>query len=348
MTTTKKTLVAAALLAALGTSTQANALLFNPDGGGAAPTADITGFDWAPSNVLVKGGNAAVVAYTQDPTYNPVSGTVDDPTLYAFDVYVHAVLTGTLGESITGICAPGVTSCTGGNYEISMTMAFKEYVSNVQGSTAVFAFATGTPNFFEMYSDPAKDSNALNGTGFDNGTLILSSKVAGAQLGSFTNITNITGGTQDFDQTTDAIDDYPTIDAILGTGNQPELNISISVADLSFNPLYFPGNPTLASWDFLNISLNPFFKTVNPSDCFDGQAGSNTVNATCNSAGSITPVIGTVNGATLQPPGGADFQLQSDFNNPVTATYVPEPATLSLLGLGLFAIGAISRRRRLI
>lgn len=341
----KQVLAATGMVVALGLPFAANAnLVFNPDGlPMGAPTVSITGFDWAPANALIDGGNSAVAAFVADPTYNPVTGTVSNPTQYSFDVYVHAVLTGTLGQSISGLCAPGDTFCTGG-YQISMTMGFRENVANVQGSTALFSFLAGEPNFFTMYQGPAV-SNALQGTGFDSGTLIASSALASAQLGNFSNITNITGTTQGFDQTSDG-NQYPGTTAIFGTGNQPSLSMSVDVANLWLNPAYFPFSPILASWEFLNISLNPFFKTVNPSDCFDGAAGANTTNAACNLAANVVPNIGTVNGATGQPPGGPDIQLQTDYNNPVTARYLPEPTSLMLLGLGLTALGVGSRRRR--
>lgn len=341
MTTTKKTLLAAALLAALGASTQAHAYLFNPDGvpGGAA-TKDITAFDWQPSNVLADNGNLAVTNFI----LNQGDGGSRDTT---FKVWAQGQLFGTTGNNITGLCTPGQSTCAGGNYEITYTLGYTERVTAVvipglTGGTATagFTFVNDGTSFLDIFYDTSKDSNNFTGVGFDNGTRILSSQIIPTTGGSFESYPS-TG--QTFDGTPDG-NQYlgiTTLQTPPSGGNNVDIKLSTALLTVP-GTLYRDANfftQEIDSLQFNGLSLSPRFTTVNPSQKFDGLAGGG------NGAG-ITPSIGSVNGANYNGT-NPDIQLQTDPNMPIIAK-VPEPTSLALLGLGLGAIGMVSRRRRLI
>jgi len=341
MMATKKTLIATALLAALGASTQANAYLFNPDGvvGGHA-TQDITAFDWQPSNVLADNGNLAVANFL----LNQADGGSRDVT---FKVWAQGQLFGTTGNNITGLCTPGESTCTGGDYEITYTLGYTEKVTGVvipglTGGTATagFTFVNDGTSFLDIFYDPLKDSDNLAGSGFDNGTRILSSQIIPTTGGSFESYPS-TG--QTFDGTPDG-NQYVGI-TTLETPPSGGSNVDIKLAAaLSTVPgtLYRDANfftQEINSLQFNGLSLSPRFTTVNPSRFFDGLAGGS------NGAG-ITPLIGLVNGIAYNGD-NPDIQLQTDPNMPITAK-IPEPTSIALLGLGLGALGMVSRRRRLI
>ena len=77
------------------------------------------------------------------------------------------------------------------------------------------------------------------------------------------------------------------------------------------------------TFHFTNATLIDPYKQIDPSRLFGGYA----------------PNLGTINGLT-----GTDFIFQADANGSFVRT-VPEPASLVLLGVGLAAAGAFSRRR---
>jgi hypothetical protein len=331
----KKNLLAASVALSLGIPTVANAYLFDPDGAGPATATNITAFDWQPTNVLVDGGNQAVANFVA----NATTGTQLDTS---FKVWAQGQLVDTLGNRIStkGLCAPGLSTCTGGNYEITFTVGFTERVTAVipgfppgpppATATASFQVVNDGTSFFNMFYDTAKNSNNLAGTGFDDGTLILSAKVDPNTGGSFSAYPT-TG--QNFDSTPDQ-NDYPGITAIQTppSGGQ---NSDLVLTDLVYDPAFF-----LELIDDLrlnNLQLSSVFTTVNPSALFDGLAGGG-------NGATIIPLIGAVNGAPYNGT-NPDIQLQTDPNMPITGR-VPEPSVISLLGLGLAGLGVVGSRRR--
>jgi hypothetical protein len=68
------------------------------------------------------------------------------------------------------------------------------------------------------------------------------------------------------------------------------------------------------------------------------------VEKTGNSDALVTPAIGAVNGGGPTGPGGPDIQFQADANASLIA--VPEPTTVTLIGLGLASLFGYGWRRK--
>jgi len=217
---------------------------------------------------------------------------------------------------------------TGGHF-FTFAASFNETLTNNTGGThptIVFGPTGGSTNgTFDIYAQTAL-GNDLTGTGFTSpGTLILSGTLLNNNnfFGNFTaNTTNI-GALDQF-----GTNNYPTVSSVSGTGGfQAQIQIT------SANAGYFPGLVPGQVFIFATTDQNLPFVTANPSACFS----SNAVTA-CDTGGAGTPNVGSINGL------GTDTMLQTDANLSFVGV-VPEPATLSLLGLGLLA-GAGQIRKR--
>jgi hypothetical protein len=256
----KKTLLSAALLAALGASTQAHALLFNPDGApGGALNINVGSFDWGPTSFVAVGGNQAVVNFLANAAAPPNG----DPLDTTFTVLTHATLIGTLNPSN----AINEMSGLGTDYEITMAFGFTERVSNVippssgdPGAIARFATVPTGNAFLEIFYDSAVDSDALTGAGFNNGRLILSGTTVGASTGSFTVETDLPPGALD----QSGGNNYPGQLTVIGGGNQRNL----AVNDLAWDPLFFLQPLAEFGIQYANISIALPYVSVDPSVCF--------------------------------------------------------------------------------
>jgi hypothetical protein len=184
--------------------------------------------------------------------------------------------------------------------------------------------------YFYIYRQPAFGDN-LTGVCFVQdcgGTLVLSGQIINNAnfTGSFT--TNLESGIVDLDQFND--DDYPNTNTVQGSGS---FRADIDVTFVDSN--YFPTLSALSSFLFASSQNSLPFLSVDPSACFS----LNGINS-CTQPGVAS--VGLTNGLT-----GPNTILQTDASLTFASTpsQVPEPATLTMFGLGLVGAAAIRRRQ---
>lgn len=303
-------LVTLGLAVGLSTRAWASTIVFDPAGNNANTTTDktIDNFDPAQGNSLSLGLSAGSTAgSTGTLLFQANLGQAKLLNVSQFDN----------GDSVGGV-----------NRFFTFAAAFQESIlSNSGGAfpTLIFGPPIGggpTNGVFNMYSQAAVGDD-LAGTCFVNcgaNPAILTGTFLNNAFffGNFTANLAATGNLDQF-----GADNYPAIDSIAGTGGF-QAQILITAVNNNFFPGLVPGTVLFITTTQQNLP----FSTVNPSFCFSTNAVTS-----CNQAGAQIASIGALNGVS-----GPNTMLQTDANVSFQeVAQVPEPATLSLLGLGLLA-----------
>ena len=293
-------------------------LFFDPDGAGPLAPVEIDSLDPSAGNGLSLGLTAA--------------SKVGDTTTFLFQANMS---TGKLGDN--NVFASGI----GGADNFTVVAAVTETLTAINGQSFSFNLGGGT-NFFAIYADVPGDTgpgNSLSGENFAGvgtttvGKTLVVSGFFSSSNGSFA----VTDPTQvPLDQF--GANNYGGITTATGNGStQGVINITFT------NPAYFPlGTPSQLRFDTSTAVLVPF-NEVNPSACFWFFNDANTPDcgAGGGTLGANTASIGTQNGLN-----GTNTLLQTDANLAFEGqSAVPEPATLTLMGLGLLGSAAVRRRQ---
>lgn len=355
MTTTKKTLLAAALLAAIGATTSAQAtILFDFHNGQGIQ--EIGAWGWSTTSFVAVGGSQAIENFASS------GGTCT--TACDFTVLTHANLVDVSDKDGDTLGITGLNS----SFEITVQIAFKERVTGLTGSpggsgtSAEFEILSNQGEWLQVFYSTTKNATSLSGFGYNDGTLILQGDEIVNSTGQFT--INATSGASpvqldQFSGNNVISDNYGngsgTIGlsqlSVSGQGSQGEFSFGSFAADGSDqDSTYFISQLGEFGVNFNNLSINLPFGQVNPSDCFAQAKVSVTVGASAiqpqrcanihtdalysgqaaDPNGGYLPVVGNINGfGPSNPDGGPDFVAQTRYNTAFAT--VPEPDRKSVV-----------------
>jgi len=312
---------AAGLLGSVQSASAQTPFDFNPSGGAGA-TYNITGLGFGPGNAL---------AVNSLPTGAPLK--VGD----TFQVYFQTHLTSLSGPNAPAF-VPGLNGTPGAAaFQITEVATLNETVASVTntaaGQTATFTLNPGAIDRISIYQSPGVTFNDAAGTGFTAGT-----EIARLSPISFTgsNFTNQSAGggaaIVPFNQT--GAGNGQNAQSITGAGGTGVFATTqaFGTNPLGYNVAFFQpptGTPQLVS-SLFNSNLATPFSALSPSLLFTNPITGVT----------IAPTIGATNGIT-----GPDVQFQV---SGITQTFavVPEPASVTLMGLGVVgALFVVGRKR---
>lgn len=278
-------------------------IAFDPDGapGGIAIVESVDSFDWLHGSAYSDGGSQAITNFVS----NLFTGG-DAPTQSTS--YFHAALDSMV--TTTG----SIFTPTPHGVEFTLVAGFEEDIAGVDLATnnVSFRLVDDQPTeFVEIYYDDTPDADALAGTGYNNGMLILRANITDLPSSFFQASTNVSS----LDTTADG-NQYPTVLTAGGSGT------STFHADVTYtDPAFFKTSPEQLIIDA--IGQIPF-DSVNPSDAFVTSAntglGDGPGSTSFNLGAGVPGVgIGQVNGAGPANGGGPDFifKLEARLDSPL-------------------------------
>jgi len=333
----RKSVVLAAVAAlAFGAGAQASPVSFSPAGNGTGLISNVTGFVGNTGSTLNAGAQTAVA--------NAFAGSGSTQFTSFSQATTNNVSTTTIAMSIGG----GFTIVFGTTENI----VGHSGTNGGSGSNVTLGLVPGGPvNYVQVFAANTGTSNAA-GTGFNNGTLILSATL----INNFTNIpivsiSNSSGGA--LDQSGSGL--YPGNNTVALGGS-----VIVQGTITFFNPNYFvpaAGETLLGATINFNTNLSDPFNSVSPSAAFLTNSLISAVGIPPTTAGAG---LGTANGAFLDigpTNGGLGNGQSNEVQNQPNFTFtgipqssstptVPEPTSLVVFGALVGLGGFVYRKRR--
>jgi hypothetical protein len=334
-------MAAVALALTFGLASPSRAVLIDLDGpGGLTGAVNIGSFDWNATSFLAQNGQTAIASF-QSGTCATVSCN--------FSVLSQGTLQGVNDPNGNPVVVNGLNT----SYQITYVSRLTETITGVIGTQANFATVPGATGFVNIYFSPI-NSSALNGSGFNDGTLILRGTTIGNSTGNFT----VSNGTSVPLDGSPNGNQYGNQNSITGSGRTD----TIPVDSLTTNPAFFQGPLAIFGIEFSNLSQSVPFNSMDPMGCFVNTDLNQTQCSTyvqangqpysgqpADANGGIVPKVGAVNGAACAGTVAGiiancpDFVAQTDPNSPFRSPTVPEPASLLLFGIGILGLAAYRR-----
>lgn len=193
-----------------------------------------------------------------------------------------------------------------------------------------FELVSGT---FDMYAGTTYADDLIGGSAFADETLILSSTII-APFGT-ASFTASGDPIEDLDQF--GVNDWTGFFTVSGTGGFANVLTEVTFLETDYfsDPAFTTGSVLVTTLSAGSNNLP--FTQVDPTDeFFDGTSG---VPSTCGPG--QTPGVNCINGT------GSNIMTEADASTTIelTGAQVPEPATLTLLGIGLAGSAALRRRQ---
>src|ERR1043166_1318239 len=332
-----------AFIVSVGFASSGHAVLIDLDGnGGLTGPANIGSFDWNATSFLAQGGQSAIESFQL--------GTCAAVTCN-FSVLSSGTLQGVNDPGGNPLVINGLNT----SYQITYVAKITETITSVVGTQANFSTVPGSTGFVNIYFSPI-NSTPINGSGFNDGTLILRGTSIGNATGNFT-VSNGTGVTMDNSPNGNQ---YGTQQSITGSGRTD----TIPIDTLTLNSDFFKQPLGTFGLSYSNLSQSLPFDSVDPMGCFVqtdlNQLQCSTYTHTngqpysgqpADANGGVVPKVGPVDGAACAGTVAGiaatcpDFVAQTDPNSPFTPAAVPEPMSIFLLSIGFF--GYVYNRRKL-